>query len=155
MKKRIAIALALCLLGCATALFADTLQFPIPGNYLEQEIKANVFVKAAQAALLRYNWRMVESSAGQIVAEYIKQGIDPIVLRIKINYTQDSYSFDYVDSKNLDAGKMANGKIRIHKKVRSWIANLNKAIAINYLTSASAAASANAADPGDAGEQAE
>ena len=134
MKNILWVFIVFSLLSISQSIYADKLAFPIPGQTLQNPIDEKIFFKATQMALLQYKWKLLQKTNGEIIAEFVKgKGDSAKTLKIRILYNAENYSFEYIDSKNLNARVIAKDTIDIHKNVEVWIRRLDAQIAINYL----------------------
>ncbi|MCV9878882.1 hypothetical protein [Brenneria izbisi] len=109
------LACVLALSGCARTAPVANVTKTIAAQYTADQVK-----KAILQAGLEREWVMTPVSPGVINARLDQRGH---VADIRINYSQTSYSINYVSSQNLLAG---DGKI--HRNYNRWVNNLDREI---------------------------
>jgi hypothetical protein len=104
-------------------------EYTTQGYSLGDNVDRELLEKSINVSLIKFNWIPYEQEPGSIKAQYSKSdGI--ITADIQVLFTDDSYSINYLGSKNLDENLR---KMKIHKNYNRWIANLNKTIYETYL----------------------
>lgn len=127
MKHFIAIAAtAVILAGCAMrdkpVLQIDDAPISVAGG--EESVAS-----AIKTALKGREWSVLDETPGKIRAEYRKPNADvgDHVVVVDITYDADSYSIDYVDSKNMRYDGSAG---TIHRNYNRWVANLERDLSL-------------------------
>jgi hypothetical protein len=122
--KRIALALALSL----TLLTAQAREVPLVemGRVVLTTASGQDAVRAAiVAGGASHGWVVTQEEPGKLTLKYNKQGKLEVVLDVL--FDAKGYEIKYVDSKNLNYAKTAEGTM-IHPTYNRWVANLVKAI---------------------------
>lgn len=109
------IACVLTLAGCARTAPVANVSNPITVQVTSDQVK-----KAILQAGLERDWIMTPASPGVINGRINQRGH---IADIRINYTQNSYTINYVSSQNLMASE---GKI--HHNYNRWVNNLDREI---------------------------
>jgi hypothetical protein len=133
MKKAFLVFLSTFLFLTTIYLSAQSASFesPFKGRDLPTPVDTAKLESAIREALPKFGWVITEDSPNLKVARFEKSG-GKIFAIIAIKYDDKGYSIEYRDSKNLDVDLKA---MTIHRNYVRWIANLDKAIYMNYFES--------------------
>ena len=93
-----------------------------------RNVSTNNIRGAILSSLNLYDWLVESDYQGVIIAKQTRKNH---VARVKISYTKNSVSINYLDSQNLNYRRDKHGQARIHATYNRWLTNLEKAIANN------------------------
>ncbi|MGN1393728.1 MAG: hypothetical protein ACI4V7_06815 [Succinivibrionaceae bacterium] len=105
--------------ACSSKVSSSPISYVSSTNY-----STKVMEKCIIDAINERNWIILEKSLNSIKTAYKKS--DKVFLEVSINYTNNSYTINYLNSSGL---KYKKGKIS--KKYVQWTTNLNKEIQLN------------------------
>ncbi len=112
------------LAGCRSAPIHNVNDAPIVVTEGKQASMDNVKAAIMRAGI-RFGWQMTDTAPGVITARIALRGHTATA---EVKYNVRTYSIEYRDSTNLDAGGGT-----IHKNYNGWIENLDREIRIELL----------------------
>ncbi|ELY2740822.1 hypothetical protein ACOJD8_000759 [Cronobacter turicensis] len=111
------------LAGCARTAPVDNIQSTVSGKHTAQQVRTAILKAGKQR-----EWMMTDAGPGVITGRLKNRDHSA---EIRIPYSANGYSINYVGSMNL---KASDGKI--HKNYNRWVNNLDKDIQLNLSTGA-------------------